>query len=217
MLSIRNLTKSYKTKAGRHFVFRNTSVDFPENVNIGILGHNGSGKSTLLRILGGIDFPDSGTILCDKRMSWPLGLRGGFVGNLSGRDNCRMICNLYGLDRKTIGNKLEFIKEFSGINHYFEEPVKYFSSGMSSRLGFALSMAFDFEILLMDEITSVGDRDFRKKAKQMIDDKREQSNIIFVSHSMSNIQEFCDVGVLLVDGQVTVFDNVEEAIKAYMP
>ena len=120
MLAIKNLTKSYKTKAGRHYVFRNLSVEFPEKVNIGILGPNGAGKSTLLRILGGIDFPDSGTIICDKRMSWPLGLSRGFVGNLSGRDNCRMICNLYGIHQKEIGQKLELIKEISGINHYFD-------------------------------------------------------------------------------------------------
>ena len=213
MLSIRNLTKSYRTKAGRHYVFRDASVDFPEDTNVGILGPNGSGKSTLLRILGGIDYPDSGSIECDKTISWPLGLRGGFIGNLSGRDNCRMICNIYGIGQKYISKKLDYIKEISAIGKYFEEPVKTYSSGMSSRLGFALSMAFDFQILLMDEITSVGDQKFQKTAKQMIDDKRDHANIIFVSHSVASIRKFCDSAIVLLDGNLKAFSDLESGIK----
>lgn len=217
MLQVRNLTKSYRTHVGRHYVFRDISIDFPEDANIGILGPNGAGKSTLLRILGGIDFPDTGTIYCDRSMSWPLGLRGGFVANLSGRENCKIICSLYGLDPATIRVKLDFIKELSGIGSYFEEPVKYYSSGMGSRIGFALSMAFDFEILLIDEITSVGDRNFRDIAKQAIDEKRGTSNVIMVSHSMGSIRDFCDVGILLRDGKMTVYDDLDQAIRAYLP
>jgi capsular polysaccharide transport system ATP-binding protein len=216
MLSIRNLTKSYRTKTGRHYVFKGVSADFPENANIGILGPNGAGKTTLLRILGGIDHPDSGTIHCDKTISWPLGLRGGFVGNLSGRENCLMICNLYGLDPQIIRQKLAFIKELSGIEEYFEEPVKYYSSGMGSRIGFALSMAFDFEIILIDELISVGDRGFRKIAKQALDEKRGRSNILMVSHSMGSIREFCEVGLVLRDGQMTAYDDINEAIGNYL-
>lgn len=215
MLIIKNLSKSYKTKSGRHYVFRNVSIEFPENSNIGILGRNGSGKSTLLRILGGIDYPDSGTISCDKTISWPLGLRGGFVKNLSGRDNCQMICNLYGIERHAIKRKLEYIKEICGIGKYFDEPVKYYSSGMASRLGFSLSMAFDFDILLMDEITSVGDQDFRKKAKQMIEEKRGTTNIIFVSHSASTVREFCDVGIVIKKGELCYYEDIEKAISSY--
>ena len=103
-------------------------------------------------------------------------LERGFIGNLSGRANCRMICNLYGIEQKNIRNKLDYIKEISAIGKYFEEPVKTYSSGMGSRLGFALSMAFDFEILLMDE-TSVGDQDIRTKAKQLLEAKKEVEQI----------------------------------------
>ncbi len=217
MLSIRNLTKSYKTGTGRNYVFRDVSIDFPEDVNIGIIGPNGAGKSTLLRILGGIDHPDSGSINCDRTMSWPLGLRGGFVGNLSGRENCRIVCSLYGMDTRTIRNKLGFIKELSGIGEYFEEPVKYYSTGMGSRVGFALSMAFDFQILLIDELISVGDRNFRQTARNAIDEKRGQSNVIMVSHSMGSMRDFCDIGILLRDGELTVYDDLDEGIRAYLP
>ena len=96
----------------------------------------------------------------------------------------------FSIERKYIRNKLEYIKEISSIGKYFEEPVKTYSSGMGSRLGFALSMAFDFQILLMDEITSVGDQKFQKTAKQMIDNKRDYANIIFVSHSVASIRKF---------------------------
>ena len=216
MISIRNLTKSYKTAAGRHYVFRDVTVDFPADVNIGILGPNGAGKSTLLRILGGIDHPDSGTVHCDRSMSWPLGLRGGFVGTLSGRENCRLICTLYGLDNRTTRRTLEFIKELSGIDSYFEEPVRGYSTGMAGRVGFALSMAFDFEILLIDEMTSAGDRNFKDRAKQVLDEKRGRSHVLMVSHSMASIREFCDVGILLRNGQLTPYDNLDDAVRAYL-
>ena len=217
MLSIRNLTKSYRTGSGRKYVFRDVSLEFPEDVNIGIIGANGVGKSTLLRILGGIDYPDSGTIECDRTMSWPLGLSGGFVGNLSGRENCRVICRIYGMSDRQIRDKLGFIKELAGIEEYFEEPIKYYSSGMRSRVGFALSIAFDFEILLIDELMSVGDRSFREVARNALDEKRGKSNIIMVSHSMGSIREFCDIGILLKDGKLTIYDDIDEGIRAYLP
>jgi capsular polysaccharide transport system ATP-binding protein len=217
MIEIRNLTKSYRVRNGRHYVFREVDADFPEGANIAIIGPNGGGKSTFLRILGGIDHPDSGQILTNRSFSWPLGLRGGFVAHMSGRDNCRMICNLYGLHYRHTRKKLEEIKELSGIGEYFEEPVKYYSSGMGGRLGFALSMAFSFDYFLIDEITSVGDAHFRELAKQTLEEKARYSKIIMVSHNMGDIKKFCDVGVLLKDGKLTVYEDLDEAIRAYLP
>lgn len=217
MFSIRNLTKSYATKAGRHYVFKNVSCDFPEGVNIGILGPNGAGKSTFLRILGGIDYPDSGTIQTNKSLSWPLGLKGGFVGHLTGRENCRMVFNLYEVPYREIKKKLGFVRNLSGIGHYFDEPVKYYSSGMGARLGFALSMAFDFDYFLIDEITAVGDGHFKKLAREALHEKRQKSKVIMVSHQMNTIKDFCDVAVLLKGGQMSIYQSVDEAIQAYFP
>ncbi len=217
MISIRNLTKSYALGDRRHYVFRDVSFDFPADKNIGILGPNGAGKSTLLRILGGIDYPDSGEVHRHASLSWPLGLRGGFVGHMTGRENCRMICNAYGVKQKKMSEKLDFIKELSKIEEYFEQPVAYYSTGMGSRLGFALSMAFDFEYFLIDEITAVGDAHFKKLAKEALEQKRKTSKVIMVSHSMGDLKRFCDVAVLIKNGEVKVYDEFDAAIKAYLP
>ncbi len=217
MIKIENLTKSYPVKGGRHFVFRDLNLSFPPDVNIGIIGPNGGGKSTLLGLLGGIDYPDRGRIVSENSFSWPLGLKGGFINHMSGRDNCRVICNLYGLGTRKIKRILEEIKTLSGIGRYFEEPVKSYSSGMSGRLGFALSMSFDFDYFLIDEITSVGDAQFKKLAKDALAEKANRSRIIMVSHSMTDIKRFCDVAVLVKDQTITLFENMDEAIRAYLP
>ena len=217
MISVRNLTKSYALKDKRHYVFKDVSFDFPADKNIGILGPNGAGKSTLLRILGGIDHPDSGEIQRNASLSWPLGLRGGFVGHMTGRDNCRMICNAYGVKQAQLREKIDSIQGLSQIGDYFDQPVAYYSSGMGSRLGFALSMAFDFDYFLIDEVTSVGDGHFKQLAKEALDQKRKTSKIIMVSHSMGDLKRFCDVAVLIKDGIVTIYKDFDKAIEAYLP
>jgi capsular polysaccharide transport system ATP-binding protein len=217
MISVRNLTKSYALKDKRHYVFKDVSFDFPADKNIGILGPNGAGKSTLLRILGGIDHPDSGEIQRNASLSWPLGLRGGFVGHMTGRDNCRMICNAYGVKQAQLRDKIDSIKAMAQIGDYFDQPVAYYSSGMGSRLGFALSMAFDFDYFLIDEVTSVGDGHFKQLAKEALDQKRKTSKIIMVTHSMGDLKRFCDVAVLIKDGIVTIYEDFDAAIEAYLP
>jgi len=215
MIHVEQLTKSFQVKNGRHYVFKDVDLRFPEGVNIGIIGPNGGGKSTFLRLLGGIDYPDSGRIRSTKSFSWPLGLKGGFVKHMTGRQTCRMICNIYGLPRELIRSKLDQIKQMSGIGKYFEEPVKYYSSGMSGRLGFALSMAFEFDYFLIDEITSVGDSNFKKIAKETLVAKAKRSHVVMVTHSMNDLRRFCDVVVLLAKGDLRVYQDLEEGIKAY--
>ncbi len=215
MITIKNLTKSYKTPVGRHYVFKDLNLILPSGKSIGFLGRNGAGKSTLLRMIGGMDRPDSGEIECTGRISWPVGLASGFQGSMTGRENVKFVARLYA-HRDELLNKVAFVEEFAQLGKYFDMPIKSYSSGMRSRLGFGLSMAFDFDYYLVDEVTAVGDASFKKRSADLIQARRAQSQFLMVSHSMSEIKKFCDMAVLVGRGnQVQLFDNVDEAIAAY--
>ncbi|MGV6816492.1 MAG: ABC transporter ATP-binding protein [Thiotrichales bacterium] len=214
MIELKALTKSYRTQAGKHYVFKNLNTVLPEGKNIALLGRNGAGKSTLMRILGGIDHADTGTVETTKRISWPLGLSGGFQGSLSGKDNVKFVCRCYGKDEE-VAEKVEFVHEFSELGKFFFEPVKSYSSGMKSKLGFALSMAFEFDIYLVDEITAVGDKAFRSKSEKTFAELKGRSNLIMVSHNMDTLRAHCDSGILLHGGVAEAYDDIEAAISAY--
>jgi capsular polysaccharide transport system ATP-binding protein len=214
MIQLTDVTKSYPTKLGRQYVIRNVTCTLPSSRNIAILGRNGAGKSTLLKLLGGIDFPDKGKITTNKRISWPLGLASGFQGSMTGRENCRFVCRIHG--QKNFKEMEEFVQEFSELGIKFDLPIKTLSSGQKARIAFGMSMAFDFQIYLLDEITSVGDPAFRKKARALLEDKRQKANIIMVSHAPKQLRQFeCNLGIIVADGQMTVFEDLEEAIAIY--
>lgn len=215
MIELRNLTKSFRTPQGRKVLFKDVNAIFPEGKNIGILGRNGAGKSTLLRIMGGIDYPDYGRVITDQRISWPMGLSGGFQGSMTGRENAAFICGIHGIWGGSRRRVLEKVQEFAEIGNYFDAPVKSYSSGMRSRLAFGLSIAVDFDCYLVDEVLSVGDAQFKRKCQQVIAEKRKSANFIIVAHSMSTLKENCDVGIYLGPDGLQVFDTVDEAIALY--
>ena len=142
MFELRNVTKSYLTPNGRRYIFRNLSLAIPPGKNIGLIGRNGAGKSTLMRLLGGADVPDSGTIITDRSISWPVGLTGGFQGSMTGRDNIKFVCRVYGAEGEAMREKVRYVQEFAEIGDWIDEPIKTYSSGMRSRVAFGLSMAF---------------------------------------------------------------------------
>lgn len=216
MIKIENLTKSYKTPTGRHYVFKDLNVEIPSKKNIALIGRNGAGKSTLLRMIGGIDRPDSGKIITDKTISWPVGLSGGFQGSLTGRENVKFVSRLYA-SKDELGDKVAFVEEFSELGKYFDMPIKTYSSGMKSRLGFGLSMAFNFDYYLVDEVTAVGDARFKKKCELLFNSKKEKSSFLMVSHSMKTLKQHCDYALYLrKDGKYLIFDSIEECIEEYM-
>lgn len=215
MFEVRNVTKSYLTPRGRRFVFRDISFVIPPNRNIGLIGRNGSGKSTLMRLLGGADTPDRGRILTDRSISWPVGLSGGFQGSMSGRDNVKFVCRVYGRVGERMKHVIRYVQDFSDLGKWFDEPVRSYSSGMRSRLAFGLSMAFDFDYYLIDEVMSVGDSHFKKKSGQVFAEKMKKSNIILVSHSMDEIRKLCNLVLYVSDGAIRIFDDVESGIAAY--
>ena len=215
MIRIENLTKSYRTPAGRHYVFKNLHVEFPATKSVALIGRNGSGKSTLLRVIGGIDRPDSGKVITDKTISWPVGLAGGFQGSLTGRENVKFVARLYATDRE-LREKVAFVEEFAELGKYFDMPIKTYSSGMKSRLGFGLSMAFKFDYYLVDEVTAVGDARFKQKCAQLFKSRHQESSFLMVSHSLGSLKEFCDAALFIGrDNQVKYFESVDEAIAVY--
>jgi capsular polysaccharide transport system ATP-binding protein len=213
MITLDNVSKYYPTKFGRHYVLKNVSFTLPGDRNIGILGANGAGKSTLLRLLGGMDMPNKGKVIRHSRVSWPLALSGGFQGSMTGRENTRFVCRIHGVH--DTAEVEEWVKAFSEIGQHYELPIKGYSSGMKSKFSFAVSMAFDFDIYLTDEITSVGDARFRQKCIDVFTQKRETASLIMVSHDMKTLRQQCDMGIVLQNGQLTLHDDIEEAIAIY--
>jgi len=215
MIRLEGVTKYFPTKHGRKYILRDVTMTIPSGVNLGILGRNGAGKSTLMRMLGHIEFPNRGKILSNHTFSWPLGLGGGFVGSMTGRANVKFVCRLYNRTPQQIEEIIEYVKEFSELGDYFDMPIKTYSSGMKSRLSFGLSLAFDFDYLLIDETLSVGDARFKKKSKEALMKKIENCNILLVSHDMNTLRELCQAGIVLDSGQMHYFESIEDAIEAY--
>ena len=215
MFELRNITKSYLTPKGRRHVFRDLSLKIPAGKNIGLIGRNGAGKSTLVRLLGGADVPDSGTIATDQSISWPVGLSGGFQGSMTGRENIKFVARVYGAVGEAMREKVRYVEDFAEIGTWIDEPVKTYSSGMRSRLAFGLSMAFDFDYYLIDEVMSVGDAHFKRKCAEVFEERLQKSKVVLVSHNMNEIQKLCDVVLLVRDGAVQIYDDVAEGINAY--
>ncbi|MXP59069.1 ABC transporter ATP-binding protein [Pantoea sp. Taur] len=216
MIKIENLTKSYKTPNGRHFVFKDLNIEIPSDKSIALIGRNGAGKSTLLRMIGGIDIPDKGRILTQKSISWPVGLSGGFQGSLTGRENVKFVARLYSKNNE-LKDKVDFVENFAELGKYFDMPIKTYSSGMKSRLGFGLSMAFNFDYYLVDEVTAVGDANFKKKCSALFKSRHLESNFIMVSHSLRSLKEFCDASIYIGrKNEVIYYNDINDAINNYL-
>lgn len=215
MIEIRNVTKSYRTERGREYVFHNLNLTIPDGKNIALIGRNGAGKSTLMRLIGGLDIPDKGVIKSTESISWPVGLSGGFQGSLTARDNVKFVARVHGMEGQQIKDIVRYVEDFAEIGRYFDLPVKTYSSGMRSRVAFGLSLAFDFDYYLIDEAMSTGDAHFQNKAQAVFKTKVNQSKIILVTHSMAQVRKMCDFVLLMRDGQVFPYENVEEGIRAY--
>lgn len=215
MLELQDVTKSYPTQHGRRYVFRDLSFRFPTGANIGLIGRNGAGKSTLLRLLGGIDSPDRGQIRTDARISWPVGLSGGFVTTLSARENLEFVCRIYGAHGQSMRDKVAFVRDFADIGEYFDLPMRSFSSGMRSRVAFGISMAFDFDYYLIDEVMAVGDAQFKRKSAAVLKERLRRSNLILTSHNMDDIRKYCNLVVLVDRGNTVLYEDVGAGIDAY--
>ena len=212
MISLRNISKSYRTRKGWNKVLDGISMDFDTGVNVGILGRNGSGKTTLLRLIGGVEPPDKGEIIKNVRTSWPIGYRGGFQPNLTGRENTQFISRIYGADSREIE---EYVQDFSELGVYYDMPMKTYSAGMRGRVAFAVSLAMHFECYLVDEAIAVGDRRFKQKYVDEFRGINDKASIIIVSHQTKTIKQFSDSVAILHKGKLTYFEDMQEGLDVY--
>ena len=212
MIRFENLTKSFWIRGQRKVVIDNLNLTLPSGRSLALLGRNGAGKSTLLEMIAGTQAPDSGRIISDGTISWPVGFGGSFHRELTGAQNIRFIARIYGVDTDGL---LAFVEDFSELGRSFHMPVRSYSSGMRSRLTFGASMGIHFDTYLVDETTAVGDAVFKRKSRAVFSDRMRNSSAIMVNHSMRQIRKFCNAGLVLENGQIQYFDDLEEAIQVH--
>jgi capsular polysaccharide transport system ATP-binding protein len=212
MLAIERVSKVYATRHGSRQVLSDVSFRLGRGENLGILGRNGAGKSTLIRLISGAERPSSGRILRGMRVSWPLAFGGAFQTHLTGLDNLKFVCRVYGVDYKPL---VPFVEEFTELGIYFREPVLHYSNGMLTRLAFALSMAIEFDCFLIDEAMVVGDVRFHERCHVELFHKRKDRAFILVTHDAQVIKLYCKNACVLHEGRLLPFPSVQAAYDFY--
>ena len=212
MIRLHALSKSYRVHGTMRPVLREVDATFHRGEAVGILGRNGAGKTTLLRLIAGVELPTSGHVERRMSVSWPLGFAGAMHYSITGADNARFIARIYG---KPVKETVEFVEDFAELGVYYRMPARTYSSGMLMRLGFALSMAVEFDCYLVDEVVATGDSRFAERCQKALEERRGRSTILFVSHVPAMLRKFCTSGAVLQDGRLTRYDDLDQAIAAY--
>lgn len=212
MIRLNNVCKDYDTATGPRRILDNINLTIKPGQRVGILGGNGAGKSTLIRLISGAEPPTSGTIERKMSVSWPLAFTGGFNNNLTGADNLRFICRIYGADFEP---RLQYVKEFSELGLYLFEPLGHYSSGMRARLAFAISLTINFDCFLIDEVMAVGDARFRERCRVELFENRADKAMLIVSHSHRYLQGNCHRFLLFRDGGIEEHDDFDEVYFRY--
>ncbi|MDB5590866.1 ABC transporter ATP-binding protein [Enterovirga sp.] len=212
MIQLSNVFKFYKTERTRRIVLDHVSATFQAGWSYGLLGVNGAGKSTTLRIIAGTELPNSGRVRRTARVSWPLGFGVGFHPLMSARENLHFVARIYGEDPQRVSR---FVEDFAEIGEYMDAPMKTYSSGMGARVAFGLSMAIEFDCYLIDELTAVGDERFAARCEEVFRRRRENTDLIVVSHSVATVKQYCTRGAVLVDGRILMFEDVDQAVEMY--
>ncbi|PCJ07283.1 MAG: ABC transporter ATP-binding protein [Rhodobacteraceae bacterium] len=212
MIRFENLTKSFWLEGERKIVIDNLNLTLPTGKSLALLGRNGAGKSTLLKIIAGTMRPDHGRVVSDGSISWPVGLGASFHKDLSGAENVRFIARIYGVDTDEL---VAFVDGFAELGKFYHMPMRSYSSGMRSRLTFGASMGIRFDTYLVDEVTAVGDAQFKRKSRILFADRMQQSSAIMVNHSMGQVRKFCNAGIVLEHGRMQYFEDLEEAIALH--
>ncbi len=211
-IEVSGLVKDFHTPAGPRRVLDGISFSVGMGDKMAILGRNGAGKSTLIKILAGIQQPTAGTIRRGLRMSWPIALAGGFEGGMTGYDNVRFIARLYEVPFK---ETFDYVADFTELGRNMYMPVRYYSDGMRARLAFGLSLAINFDCMLIDEVILVGDQRFQRRAHDELLVKRSHCAMLIAIHSGAFVRQFCTSALVLKRGRGRVFDDVNLAASIY--
>ncbi|PIR07485.1 ATP-binding protein [Candidatus Jorgensenbacteria bacterium CG11_big_fil_rev_8_21_14_0_20_38_23] len=198
------------------YALQDVSFEIRRGEMVGLIGKNGSGKTTLLKILSRIVLPTHGTFTIEGRVSPLLSLSVGFHGELTALENLYLYGAILGLSRKTVRQKINTIFEFAGLERFEDMKLKNFSSGMIARLAFAIMVQTDSDVLLVDEIFAVGDKDFKPKCIAVFEEyKKMGKTIIFASHDLDTIAEYCDRTILLHEGKIEMFGKTKKVLEYY--
>jgi capsular polysaccharide transport system ATP-binding protein len=213
MIAFEGVSKSFWSGKGRKVILDQASFTVEQGNSLGILARNGTGKTTIINMMAGLEKPDEGRIIRTSRISFPLGFMGGVVSKHTGTENCRYIARLYGLDPDYIEG---FCRWMAGIDEYFDMPVGTYSQGMRARFSFSLMLALEFDIYLIDEgMPGTTDVEFNKRAGNILRERLQNSTVVIVSHQMKTLEKFARSAGVLHNGQLYLFETLEEAKRLY--
>ena len=212
MIELENVFKGYWVRGEYRVVIDDLSIVIPPKHSLGLLGRNGAGKSTLLQLIAGTMQPSSGRVIRTGYISWPIGSANSFHRDMTGMQNTRFLARAYGVDTDDL---VAFVEDFADIGKHFHMPLRTYSSGMKSRLSFGVAMGIPFDTYLIDEVTGAGDAAFRKKSKAVFKARMAQAGAIMISHSMGDMRNFCNSGLVLHEGQLEYYDNINDAIERH--
>ena len=213
MLEFEYVSKSFWTGKQHKIILDRASFRVDLGRSLGILAPNGTGKTTLINMMCGLEKPDEGKIRRECRISFPLGFMGGVIGKLNANENARYIARIYGLDPDYVS---AYARWLTDIDEYFDMPVGTYSAGMRQRFNFALLLALDFDIYLIDEgMPHTTDAEFNRKAGQVLYERLKTSTVVIVSHQASTIEKFCNSAAILRDGRLYMFETLDEAKQYY--
>ncbi|MEM6310151.1 MAG: ATP-binding cassette domain-containing protein [Pseudomonadota bacterium] len=213
MLEFDSVSKSFWTGTQRKVILDRASFRVELGKSLGILAPNGTGKTTLINMMAGLEKPDEGEIRRSCNISFPLGFMGGVVGKISALENSRYIARLYGLDPDYVES---FCRWLCGLEEYFDQPLGTYSAGMRARFSFALMLALDFDMYLIDEgMPGTTDVEFNRKAGEILQERLSTTTIIIVSHQTKTLEKFAREAAVLLNGQIYMFDTLEEAKQLY--